>query len=226
MINTEALFKVSYGLYIVCAGDEKRGNGFISNTVFQVSSEPPKFAACCNKNNLTSEFISKSGCFSVSVLHNDTSPDIIGRFGYKSGKDFNKLDGLNIKYGETGVPIVLNESVAFLECRLVETFDAGTHYIFIGELLHSEVLDDSKESMTYLHYRKVKKGIAPKNAPTYVDKSKLKGNEQEKKSKKYKCTACGYIYNDATETVKFSDLPDDWVCPICGTSKEDFIEII
>jgi flavin reductase (DIM6/NTAB) family NADH-FMN oxidoreductase RutF/rubredoxin len=226
MINFEALFQVSYGLYIVCAGDKIKGNGFISNTVFQVSAEPPKFAACCNKNNLTAEFIINSKSFSVSVLHNETSPEIIGRFGYKSGKDFDKLKGLNIKYGETGVPIVMDESTAYLECRLVQTFDVGTHYIFIGELLQSEIIDGSKEPMTYLHYRKVKKGIAPKNAPTYIDKSKLTSNVQEKKFKKYKCTACGYIYNDANETVIFAELPDDWVCPICGTAKEDFIEII
>jgi flavin reductase (DIM6/NTAB) family NADH-FMN oxidoreductase RutF/rubredoxin len=209
----------------VCAGNENTGNGFISNTVFQVSSDPPKFAACCNKNNLTSDIIMKSGSFSVSVLHNDTSPEIIGRFGYKSGKDINKLKGLNVKYGETGVPIILDEAIAYMECRLTQTFDVGTHYIFIGDLLQSEIIDGSKEPMTYLHYRKARKGIAPKNAPTYVDKSKFAGNVQEKKFKKYKCTACGFIYNDANESVRFADLPDDWVCPVCGTEKEDFIEI-
>lgn len=59
MINFEALFKVSYGLYVVCSGDNSRGNGFISNTVFQVTSEPARFASCCNKDNLTAEFIKK-----------------------------------------------------------------------------------------------------------------------------------------------------------------------
>ena len=74
MINFEALFKISYGLYIVCSGDKTKGNGFISNTVFQVTAEPARFAACCNKNNYTAEFIQKTGVFSVSVLHQDTSP--------------------------------------------------------------------------------------------------------------------------------------------------------
>lgn len=39
---------------------------------------------------------------------------------------------------------------------------------------------------------------------------------------KYKCTACGYIYDDNVEAVKFEDLPDDWVCPLCGLGKEFF----
>ena len=72
MINFDALFKVSYGLYVVCSGDKNRGNGFISNTVFQVTSSPARFASCCNKDNYTAEFIKESGAFSVSVLHQDT----------------------------------------------------------------------------------------------------------------------------------------------------------
>jgi len=174
MITFEALFKISYGLYIVGSGDKERGNGFISNSVFQVTSEPPKFAVCCNKNNFTSEFIRQSGAFSISVLSKDASPDLFGRFGFRSGKDVDKLDGILVKYGETGVPIVLNDTIAWLECKLMQTVDVGTHLIFIGELLHAEILDDMKEPLTYQHYRKVRKGVAPKNAPTYIDKSKLK----------------------------------------------------
>ena len=115
MINFEALFRISYGLYIVCSGDKNLGNGFISNTVFQVTAEPPKFALCCSKNNYTADFITRTNAFSVSVLHTAASPDLFGRFGYRSGKDFNKMEGMNVRYGEdTGVPIVLNDGIAFL----------------------------------------------------------------------------------------------------------------
>lgn len=226
MINYEALFKISYGLFIVSSGDKNRGNGFISNTVFQVTSEPPKFAICCNKKNYTAEFVVRSKAFSVSVLHTTATPDLFGRFGYKSGKDFDKLEGLNVRYGEsTGVPIVLNDSIAFLEFRLVQTVHVGTHLLFIGELLHSEILDDSKDPITYMYYRQVRKGVAPPNAPTYVDKSKLKQKVKGPALKKYECTACGYIYDEAIEGKKFTDLPPDWICPSCGVEKVDFIEV-
>ncbi|MDR3609697.1 MAG: rubredoxin [Ignavibacteriaceae bacterium] len=43
--------------------------------------------------------------------------------------------------------------------------------------------------------------------------------------KKFKCSNCGYIYDEASEDKKFSDLPDDWICPVCGSEKIDFIEI-
>lgn len=225
MIQFEALFKISYGLYIVSSGTKDRGNGFISNTFFQVTSEPPRFASCCNKDNFTASLIQETGAFSVSVIHKDTDPDIISRFGYKSGKDINKLAGLNIKYGETGVPIVLNDCIAFLECKVVQTIDVETHYMFIGELIQSEIVDDTKEALTYLYYRKTRKGAAPKNAPTYIDKSKLGADSKRVDFKKFECTACGYIYDEAKQDIKFADLPADWVCPVCGSEKSDFIEI-
>jgi len=226
MISFDALFKISYGLFIVSSGDKNKGNGFISNTVFQVTAEPPCFAVCCNKLNYSESLIQKSGCFAVSVLHKDASSDIFGRFGYKSGKDFNKLEDMQVRYGETGVPIILNDSIAFLECKVKQTIDVGTHMLFIGELLNSEVLDENREALTYLYYRQVKKGVAPKNAPTYIDKSKLPEQRTTLNLKKYKCPACGYIYDEAIELIPFSELPDDWVCPVCGTEKEDFMELI
>lgn len=225
MIQFEALFKISYGLYIVSSGNKDRGNGFISNTFFQVTAEPPRFASCCNKDNFTAALIQETGAFSVSVIHNDTDPEIISRFGYKSGKEIDKLSGLKIKYGETGVPIVMNDCIAFLECKVVQTIDVGTHFMFIGELLQSEIVDDTKEALTYLYYRKTRKGAAPKNAPTYIDKSKLETESKRVDFKKFECTACGYIYDEAEQDIKFADLPDDWVCPVCSSEKSDFIEI-
>ena len=173
MISYEALFKVTYGLYIVSSGSSDSGNGFISNTIFQVTAEPPRFAACCSKNNHTATIIRDRMAFSVSVLHKDTPATLIARFGYKTGKDFNKLEGMQIRYGETGVPVVLDECIAFLECRVTNTIDLGTHWLFIADLVHSEVLDDTREPLTYQYYRETKKGMAPKNAPTYIDRSKL-----------------------------------------------------
>jgi flavin reductase (DIM6/NTAB) family NADH-FMN oxidoreductase RutF/rubredoxin len=226
MINFEALFQISYGLYIVSSGNKDHGNGFISNTVFQVTAEPPRFAACCNKNNFTSGFITKTGAFSVSVLHKDASPDLFGRFGFRSGRDLNKLEGIALQYGETGVPIVLNDCVAFLECKVVQTVDVGTHLMYIGELLHADVIGEGREPLTYLDYRQIRKGFSPKNAPTYIDKSKLASKPLVLPVKKYRCITCGYVYDEGFEGKKFIELPDNWVCPTCGSEKEYFIEII
>ena len=224
MIDFNALFKVSYGLYIVSSGSREHGNGYISNTVFQVTAEPPLFASCCSKDNHTAELIKASGFFSVSVLKQDAAANTIGTFGYRSGKDTDKLVDMDVRYGETGVPIVLNDAIAILEFRVNDTIDLGTHLMFIGELIHAEILDDEAEPLSYLYYRTVKKGTAPKNAPTYIEKSKLE-KKSESEFARYKCPVCGYIYDEAKEEIKFNDLPDDWICPVCGEGKSDFIKL-
>ena len=225
MIDFNALYKVSYGLYIVCSGSREHGNAFISNTVFQVTSDPPRFATCCNKENHTAGLIRASGVFSVTVLRQDAEADTIGTLGYKSGKDMEKLKHMELEYGETGVPIVLNDGIAILEFRLIETMDVGTHLMFIGELIRAEVLDDEAEPLSYLYYRTVKKGAAPKNAPTYIDRAKLEKKIPAGDFSKYKCPVCGYIYDEEKEEEKFDNLPDDWICPVCGEKKSEFIKI-
>ena len=92
-------------------------------------------------------------------------------------------------------------------------------------MVQSEIIDNTKEPLTYLYYRKVKNGKAPKNAPTYIDEAELNVNKQTNSFKKYKCTACGYIYDEAKESMTFPELPDDWVCPACGAEKGDFTEV-
>ncbi len=159
------------------------------------------------------------------MLQAEADAGLIGRFGYKSGKDINKMEGMEVKFGETGVPIVLNDAIAFLECRVVETYDVGTHLMFIGELVQAEVLDDSKEALDLPALPKVKKGVAPKNAPTYMDKSKL-----EKPARKGLATGTSVLpadifIDEAQEGKKFEELPDDWVCPVCGAEKDDFFKL-
>ena len=67
-INPDAFYKITYGLYIVSSKLTNKFNGFISNVVFQVTSNPPQIAVACNKDNLTAEYIEKSEVFSISIL--------------------------------------------------------------------------------------------------------------------------------------------------------------
>ncbi|MCS7102741.1 MAG: flavin reductase family protein [Candidatus Korarchaeum sp.] len=166
-MNTRALRKISYGVYIVSSRIGDRINGQVANTVFQVTSEPPKLAVCINKENFTHECVLSQGAFSVSVLRKETPMTLIGRFGFMSGRNFNKFDGISYKLGKTGVPIVLEESVAYLEAVVTASLDLGTHTLFVGELVDAEVLSDD-EVMTYEFYHKVKKGVSPEKAPTYI----------------------------------------------------------
>ncbi len=238
-MNFEAFFKLSYGLYIISAKKGDKKNGYVGNTVFQVTAEPPQVAVSCNKDNFSSEFIAESGAFSISVLKQNASSDIIGLFGYQSGKDVDKFEKVDHIIGESGSPIVLEDCVAWFDCKLVTQFDVGSHIIFVGEILANDLTDSESLPLTYAHYRDVKKGLAPKNAPTYVDKSKISKpivTEKPKKvdeEQKYQCDVCGYVYDPAEgdpalgipKGTAFEDLPDDWTCPICGAAKSDFSPI-
>ncbi len=94
-MNVKALYKLGYGLYVVSSKKGDRLNGQIANTVFQIASEPPTIAVSINKNNLTHEFIKESRMLAVSVLSQDTPLSFIGHFGFKSGRDIDKLEGIN-----------------------------------------------------------------------------------------------------------------------------------
>jgi len=227
-MDHRALYKIGYGLYVVCSRKEDRLNGQIANTVFQITSEPPTIAVSINKNNLTHEFIKKSKVFTVSVLSQDTPLPFIGHFGFKSGRDIDKLEGINYKTGDTRAPVVTDNTLAYLEAKVIQEIDAGTHTIFIGELVEAEVLKEG-EPMTYAYYHQVKRGTTPKTAPSYVEEKK----EAIPKMVKYKCTVCGYIYDPelgdpdsgVAPGTPFEEIPDDWLCPVCGVGKSEFERI-
>ena len=225
-MNTKALQQISYGLYIIGSRKGDRINGQIANTVIQTSSEPPTISVCINKANLTHEFIKDSRVFTVSILSKDTPLSLIGQFGFKSGRDINKFEGVNYKTGETKAPIVLDHTLAYLEVRVTKELDVETHTDFVGELVGADILKEG-EPMTYAYYHQVKRGTTPKTAPSYVEEKK---EVVKVKMAKYQCSVCGYIYDPekgdpesgTAPGTPFEKLPDDWVCPVCGASKSEF----
>ena len=227
-MNLKALYKLGYGLYVVCSRKGDKLNGQIANTVFQVCSEPPIIAVVLNKQNLTNEFVSASKVFTVSILSQDTPLSFIGGFGFKSGREVDKLKGIGYKLGETGAPIVLDNTLAYLEAKIINQIDVSTHTIFIGEIVAADVVKEG-EPMTYAYYHEVKRGSTPKTAPVYIEEKK----EAATKVAKYKCTVCGYIYDpelgDPDGGIEpgtpFEKIPDDWVCPVCGASKDQFEKV-
>jgi ferric-chelate reductase [NAD(P)H] len=178
-MNNKALFKLSYGVYVVTSKKEDRINGQIANTVFQVTSEPPTIAVSINKNNLTHDFVKESRVFSASVLCEETPLTFIGRFGFRSGRDTDKFEGINYKIGETGAPIVLDNAVSYLEARVTREMEVGTHTIFVGEVVNADVVDEHKACMTYENYHQIKGGRTPKAAATYIEEKKMEEKQKE-----------------------------------------------
>jgi ferric-chelate reductase [NAD(P)H] len=171
-LDRRAFRDLSYGLYIVTSLDGDRLNGQIVNTVIQVTSDPPRVAVIINKKNLTHEFITRSGVFGVSVLDDTATMTFIGPFGFRSGRDVNKLEKISFKKGSTGVPLVSEHSLSLLEVKVFDCLNLGTHSIFIGDVVFSEVLKTGKP-LTYQFYHEVLKGKSPPNAPTFMSHQPL-----------------------------------------------------
>jgi flavin reductase (DIM6/NTAB) family NADH-FMN oxidoreductase RutF/rubredoxin len=236
LMNRKAFHNVTYGLYVVSSTNGSQYNGYVGNTVFQVTSQPARFAVACNKDNFTRDMIAQSQVFSISVLQQDASSELIGLFGYKSGRTENKFASVKHRIGQTGAPILLEDTIAWFECKVVQTVDVGTHMLFVGEVVDCDVTESEEPPLTYAYYQDVKKGKSPKNAPTYLapdaDVPADKASAAPATSDKYVCPLCGYIYDPAVGDpdggiapgTRFEDIPEDWVCPICGAAKEDFVQ--
>jgi flavin reductase (DIM6/NTAB) family NADH-FMN oxidoreductase RutF/rubredoxin len=242
----KAFHKLSYGLYLIATEFEGTKFGYVGNTAFQVTSEPLKIAISSHKNNFTTSKIIDSGKFSISVLKKEVNTSLIGEFGFMSGSDFDKFRNVKTITSVTGAPIITDSSVAWFDCKVLNSVDVGSHVLIIGEVLDSDVLS-GEEPLTYAYYREKYKMLAPKNAPTYIEKEKLekevvpetlsKPDENEdhehvfnEETGTYTCSICGYQYDPEEGDpalgippgTAFEDLPEDYKCPICNAGKDYF----
>lgn len=196
-MDTKALFKIGYGLYVLTAKDEK-DNGCIINTVMQVTSNPLQVAIALNKKNYTNEMIQKTRKFNLSILSEKADFSIYEHFGYKSGRDTDKFATFcDVKRSPNGLLYITKGTNAYLSAYVQNEIDLGTHSLFIGQLVASENLNDDK-SATYDYYQN---NVKPKPENTV--------------KKGWRCKICGYIYEG-------EDLPVDYICPICKHGAVDF----
>jgi flavin reductase (DIM6/NTAB) family NADH-FMN oxidoreductase RutF/rubredoxin len=238
----KAFHKMSYGMYLVASELGGKKSGYIANTAFQVTNSPEQVAISCHKDNLTTDVIREAGAFSVSILKKELNVKLIGEFGFNSGDAVDKFKDVEVKTAQTGMPIVIDECVAWLDCKVTHTVDVGSHWLIIGEVVESDVVLD-EEPLTYAYYREKYKMFSPKNSPTYIEQDTLKKEEEESKpegeeenteqgdeASPHVCVICGYTYDpevgDPTMGIEpgtpFEDLPDDYKCPICNAPKDYF----
>lgn len=196
-MDTKALSKIGYGLYVLTANDEK-DNGCIINTVMQVTSNPLQIAIAINKRNYTTAMIQKTRKFNISVLSEKADFNIYKHFGYQSGKDVNKFENFSdTKRSPNGVLYITSGTNAYMSAYVQQEIDLGTHFLFIGQLVASENLSDDK-SATYEYYQ-----------------NNVKPKPETNNKKGWRCKICGYIYEG-------EELPADYICPICKHGTVDF----
>lgn len=202
MIDFKALDKMTYGLYLVCARDGDQAGGCVVNTLMQATVSPLQMTVTINKENYTTTLIEQSGFFTGIALSQSATMELIGKFGFNSSKDVDKFVGLQTRTDENGILFVSEQAVARYSCKVVKQVDLGTHILFVGEVLATEVLD-GHVPMNYTYYRSIKNGITPPKASSY----------QPDPAKGYRCKICGYVLDSET-------IPEDFVCPICGRGPE------
>lgn len=198
-VDPTAMFKLSYGLFVLTAREGEKDNGCIVNTVVQLTDIPKRITVAVNKANYTHDMIMKTGVFNVSVLSQDAQFAQFKQFGFQSGRDVDKFAGYDKTVrSENGVLYVTENTNALISGKVIETRDYDTHTLFVADVTEAKVLSGAP-SVTYEYYFA---NIKPKP-------SKL----EEKKG--FVCKICGYVYEGET-------LPEDYICPLCKHGAEDF----
>ena len=164
-MNKNVFHKLSYGVYVVSTWDNGRPTGCTANSAMQIPSSPATIAVSINHDNYTNKCINETGKFAISIMAEDSTPSIIGTFGFKSGKDNDKFS--EVEYQVRDYLPVVSDACGYIVCDVIDRMETATHTVFLGEVKGAELFGD-REAMTYNYYHKVIKGKSPKNAPTYI----------------------------------------------------------
>lgn len=165
-IDYRAFFDLSYGLYLLTSCDGARRNGQLANSAFQVTAEPPRLAVVVNQLNFTHELICTGGVFALSVLAESAPLAFFAPFGFRSGRSCDKLAGIANRPGATGCPLITEHTLSLLEAQVVQQHAVGSHTIFVGQVVQTEVLRQGRP-LTYDYYHRELRGKTPASAPSY-----------------------------------------------------------
>ncbi len=205
-MDNKTMYKLSYGLFVLTAKDEK-DNGCITNTAIQVTSEPNRISLAVNKSNYTHDMIIKTGIFTVSIISEDADFELFKHFGFQSGRDVDKFEGFaDCKRLENGTLAITKGVNGYICGKVINTVDLGTHTLFIADVTDMEVLSDTP-SATYTYYQS---NIKPKPQAA---------SAEEKGKTVWRCKICGYEYEG-------EELPADFVCPVCKHTASDFEKVV
>lgn len=205
-MDKKAMYKLSYGLFVLTARENEKDNGCIINTAIQAASEPNQLSICVNKANYTHDMILRTGRFSVSILSEAAEFELFKHFGFQSGRDVNKFEAFEkCARGENGIYYITKGTNAYISVAVSKMEDLGSHTMFIGEITDMEVLSDVP-SVTYEYYRS---HIKPAPQPT---------EKKDASQTVWRCRICGYEYVGEV-------LPEDFICPICKHPASDFEKV-
>ncbi len=206
-MDKKAMYKLTYGLFVLTANENGKDNGCIINTAIQAAGDPNQVSISVSKQNYTHDMIVRTGKFTVSSITEKADFSLFKRFGFQSGKDTDKFQGFDgWMRGINGVTYITESTNAYISVEVEKSIDLGSHTLFIGKVTDMEVLSDDK-SVTYEFYQS---NIKPK--PEKVGTT-------PKGETVWRCIICGYEYVG-------EELPEDFICPWCKHPASDFEKIV
>lgn len=217
MIDNTAFHSLSYGLYVICSEAAGRRAGCIANTFQQVTSTPLQVSVALNKQNATTAVVREAGRFTATCLSEEATMELIGTFGFHCSDERDKFAECATGQDAAGLPYVSEQACSRFGVRVVQEVDLGTHVLFVGQVEEAERLS-ADAPMTYAYYHQVKGGKTPPKASSYLPEDEAPAPASDAGSAPkvaWRCTVCGHMeYGD--------QLPDDYVCPVCGVGKDLF----
>ena len=220
MFDKQAFHSLSYGMYVIGARFDNRDYGCVANTFAQVTSSPLQVSVALNKENATTAAVRAAGRFTASCLSEQVDMQLIGTFGFHTSTELDKFAQHASARDEAGMPYLAEQCCAWFSAKVVSELDLGTHVLFVGAVEECAKVADAAAPMTYAFYHQVKGGKTPPKASSYlgdeqVSATPAESNETEQPKEAWRCTIGGHMeYVD--------ELPDDFVCPVCGVGKEFF----
>ena len=206
-MDKKAMYKLTYGLFVLTANENGKDNGCIINTAIQAAGDPNQVSISVSKQNYTHDMIVRTGKFTVSSITEKADFSLFKRFGFQSGKDTDKFQGFDgWMRGINGGTYITESTNAYISVEVEKSVDLGSHTLFIGKVTDMEVLSDDK-SVTYEFYQS---NIKPK--PEQVGTT-------PKGETVWRCIICGYEYVG-------EELPEDFICPWCKHPASDFEKIV
>ncbi len=203
-MDKKAMYKLSYGLFVLTSGMDGKDSGCIINTAQQVTSEPNRISIAVNKSNFTHDLVKQSGRFNISTISQAAEFELFKHFGFQSGREVDKFAGYGeCKRSANGLYYVTAGTNSYISATVEQTVDLGSHTLFIASVDDMEVLSDTA-SATYEYYQS---SIKPKPQQTVQTGKTV-----------WRCTVCGYVYEG-------EELPADFICPLCKHPASDFEKV-
>jgi flavin reductase (DIM6/NTAB) family NADH-FMN oxidoreductase RutF len=135
----EALSQLTTGIYVLTVQDGAQRHGMSSSWVTQVSGDPPLLMAAVDQRHFSHELLMRKGVFGLNVV-GENSKELEDYFFSAASRQPDNLAPFACTVGDTGAPL-LDIAMAVFECRVVASYPAGDHTLFVASIVRAEVRD-------------------------------------------------------------------------------------